>query len=92
MEKIVSRLTVLFADPFWIGIYEREQKGQYEACKMTFGAEPKDYEVYEYLLREWNRLRFSPSIEVETGADRRISPKRMQKLASRQTADTGIGT
>ena len=40
------RLTVLFEDPFWIGIYERTCDGQYEVCKITFGTEPKDYEVF----------------------------------------------
>ena len=34
--------------------------GQLEACRIVFGAEPKDYEVYDFLLKNWHRLRFSP--------------------------------
>lgn len=92
MGTVVSKLTVLFEDPFWIGLYEREDNGLYEVCKITFGAEPKNYEVYELLLKNWNKLRFSPSIEVEISADRHINPKRMQRLIRKQIADTGIGT
>ena len=92
MGTVVSKLTVLFEDPFWIGVYEREDSGRYEVCKITFGAEPKDYEVYEFLLENWQKLRFSPSIEADISADKRVNPKRMQRLINKQIADTGIGT
>ncbi len=92
MGTIVSKLTVLFEAPFWIGIAERVYNGHYEVCKITFGAEPKDYEVYEFLLKNWNKLRFSPSIEAEISTDKHINPKRMQRLIHKQIADTGIGT
>ena len=49
METIV--LTILFEEPFWIGLFERLDGHKYEVCKVTFGAEPKDYEVYEFILR-----------------------------------------
>ena len=51
MSTTKTSLTVTFEAPFWIGLYERESDGAYEVCKITFGAEPKDYEVYEFLLR-----------------------------------------
>lgn len=92
MGTVVSKLTVLFEAPFWIGLYEREDNGYYEVCKIKFGAEPKDYEVYGFLLENWNKLRFSPSIEVEISVDKRINPKRMQRLINKQITDTGIGT
>lgn len=53
---IKSSLTIMFEAPFWIGVYERYDDGQYEVCKITFGAEPKDYEVYEFLLKNWSKL------------------------------------
>ena len=72
-------LTILFEDPFWIGLYERFDNDKYEVCKITFGAEPKDYEVYEFLLKNWGKLKFSPPIKNEVVEERRISPKRMQR-------------
>lgn len=87
-----SSLTIMFESPFWIGIYERFDEGQYEVCKITFGAEPKDYEVYEFLLKNWNHLRFSPPIKTEMAEERKINPKRMQREINNQLQDRGMGT
>ena len=64
----------------------------YEVCRIVFGAEPRDYEVYAYLLENWRRLRFSPSMDGEAPAERRVNPKRMQRLIQRSLQNTGIGT
>ena len=74
-----SSLTILFEAPFWIGLYERTNSGKYEVCKITFGSEPKDYEVYEFLLKNWHKLKFSPPIKAEVTIERKINPKRMQR-------------
>ena len=85
-------LTILFEDPFWIGLYERFDNDKYEVCKITFGAEPKDYEVYEFLLKNWGKLKFSPPIKNEVVEERRISPKRMQREINNHLQNRGIGT
>ena len=87
-----SRLTILFEAPFWIGLYERIEHGRYEVCKITFGAEPKDYEVYEFLLRNWHKLKFSPPIQAEAAKERKTNPKRVQREIQSQRQDKGIGT
>ena len=60
-----SSLTILFENPFWIGLFERIDGDKYEVCKITFGAEPKDYEVYDFLLKNWHKLKFSPPVKTE---------------------------
>lgn len=92
MEKAVSKLTVMFEEPFWIGIYERECHEKYEVCKVTFGAEPKDFEVYEYMLKNIDKLMFSPSLEAEAMVEKRINPKRIQRIINKQMKNTGVGT
>lgn len=92
MKIAVSKLTILFEDPFWIGLYEREDGGTYEVCKITFGAEPKDYEVYDFILKSWHQLKFSPTIQSTAIVKKRINPKRMQRLINKQIAEKGIGT
>jgi hypothetical protein len=92
MEKTVSKLTVFFEEPFWVGIYEREFDGRYEVCKITFGAEPKDYEVYDFMLNNYDKLRFSPSLEALAIAEKRINPKRMQREINKQLQNTVVGT
>jgi hypothetical protein len=86
-----SSLTVFFEDPFWVGIFERIDEGKLSVCKVTFGAEPKDYDVWEFVLRHYNELVFSPAVETETKqtAD---NPKRRLRNARKQTERSGIGT
>ena len=92
MEKGYAVLTVLFEDPFWVGIYERREGRAYQVCKITFGAEPKDYEVYALLLEHWRHLPFSPSMEGAAPEERRINPKRMRRQIQKSLRTTGIGT
>ena len=60
-------------------------------CKVTFGAEPKDYDVWDFVLRHYDELVFSPAVESETRqtAD---NPKRRLRNARKQTERSGIGT
>ena len=50
MNKSSICLTVFFEDPFWVGVFERQAQGELTVCKVTFGAEPKDGEVYDLSL------------------------------------------
>ena len=92
METGKAVLTVLFEDPFWIGVYEREWDGRYEVCKITFGAEPKDYEVYDFLLKNWKHLPFSPPVKAAPMAEHAVNPKRLQREIRRATRHAGVGT
>ena len=92
MEDCIAKFTVLFSDPWWVGIYERTNGGRYEVCKITFGPEPRDCEVYDFLLENWHRLKFGPSIPSERlFVEKRPNPKRMQRQA-REEMRSGIGT
>lgn len=88
---VSSKLTVFFEDPFWIGIFERQTDGYLEAAKVTFGPEPKDYEVYEFFLKHWSDLRFSPPVEAPV-VERKQTPKRLRHSVRSQLSQTGIGT
>ena len=87
-----SSLTIMFEAPFWIGLYERFDNDTYEVCKITFGAEPKDYEIYEFMIKNWDKLKFSPPIKSQIVEERKINPKRMQREINSQLQDRGIGT
>ena len=65
MEEQSGKLTVFFEDPFWVGVFERISDGKLSVCKVTFGAEPKDYEIYAFVLQNHGRLKFSPAVEAE---------------------------
>ena len=60
-------------------------------CKITFGAEPKEQEIYAFLLRHYTELRFSREVNIDKrkAAD---NPKHRQRNARKQMEQTGIGT
>lgn len=91
MDKVSGRLTVFFEEPFWIGVFERISEGRLSVCKVTFGAEPKDYEICGFLLQNYDQLRFSPAVATDV-KKACCNPKRMQREVHRQVQNTGIGT
>ena len=86
-----TTLTVFFDEPFWVGVFERVDDGKLSVCKVTFGAEPKDCEVWDFILHRHHQLVFSPAVEAERrkAAD---NPKRRLRNARKQTERSGIGT
>ncbi len=91
MDRIDQKLTVFFEDPFWVGVFERVCDGKLTVCKVTFGAEPKDYEVLDFILKRYVGLKFSPAVPAEArqAADR---PKRRQREIQKQLRNSGVGT
>ena len=91
MDKVSGKLTVFFEEPFWVGVFECVSDGKLSVCKITFGAEPKDYEVYDFVLKNYYRLRFSPAVATDVKEACR-NPKRVQREVRKQLQNTGIGT
>jgi hypothetical protein len=91
MERSSITLTVLFDAPFWVGIFEWVENGQLTVAKVTFGAEPKDYEVHDFVLKHFYDLKFSPAVAAET-QHATENPKRRQRAAHKQMQETGVGT
>ena len=91
MDKVSGKLTVYFEEPFWVGIFERIEDGKLSVAKVTFGAEPKDYEVQEYVQKYYFSLKFSPAVDTVV-KDIKRNPKRMQRDAKKQMWEQGIGT
>lgn len=91
MDKASGKLTVYFEEPFWVGVFERIEDGKLSVAKVTFGAEPKDYEVQEYIQKYYFSLKFSPAVDTVVRETKR-NPKRIQREAKKQMQETGIGT
>ena len=91
MDRVSGKLTIYFEDPFWVGVFERIENRKLSVAKVTFGVEPKDYEVQEFVSRHYYHLQFSPAIKTDV-KDVKKNPKRAQRDAKKQTMETGIGT
>ena len=91
MDTESGRLTVFFEDPFWVGVFERISDGKLSACRVIFGAEPRDCEVWDFILKRYDGLKFSPTVAVE-GRQTADHPKRRQRGAREQLRASGVGT
>ena len=91
MDRVSGKLTIYFEDPFWVGVFERTTNRKLSVAKVTFGVEPKDYDVLEFINRNYYHLQFSPAVETVV-KDTKKNPKRAQRDAKNQTLETGIGT
>ena len=91
MDRVSGRLTVFFEEPFWVCVFERISECRLSVCRIVFGAEPKDYEVYDFVLKNYYRLRFSPAVAADVREAGR-NPKRIQREVRKQVQNTGVGT
>ena len=91
MGEVKSGLTVYFDEPFWVGVFERYEDGKLSAAKITFGAEPKDYEIYEFILKHYYILQFSPAVAA-VAKEAKKNPKKRQRDIEKSLGKTGIGT
>ena len=92
---MIINLTVLFDGSFWIGIFEEtHDDGRYCVYKYLFGSEPKDYQIYEAIKKEFYRFNFSHQIQDDTNGNyvKKINHKRMQKMVKKELSNKGIGT
>ena len=91
MDEGKGQFVVFFEDPFWVGVFEEIEDGNLSVCKVTFGKEPTEEELWEFVLKNYHKLRFTPSVSVEVKQDAK-NPKRRQREAKKQLSAKGIGT
>ena len=89
MRKV--KCTVFFEEPFWVGVFERNENGKLSVAKVTFGAEPKDYEILDFVLKHYYDLQFSPAVATIVKETKK-NPKRVQRDVRKEMKKTGIGT
>ena len=74
-----------------MGVFERVSDGRLSVCKVTFCAEPKDYEIYDFVMKNYYRLQFSPAVATDVKEAGR-NPKRVQREVRKQVQNAGIET
>ena len=82
MDTESVMLTVFFEGPFWAGVFERTAGGKLSVCKVTFGAEPKDQEVWEFILKHYDYLKFVRRMVEANGGQSKTPAAQCQKAAA----------
>ena len=88
---VSAALTVYHDGQFWVGVAERVEAGRLSACRLVFGAEPSDEEIFGLVASGWEKLSFSESIECEPPKVA-ANPKRRQRDAARKLKERGAST
>lgn len=81
------KLTVFFDGSFWCGLVEETDSSGSQIIKHIFGQEPKDTEILffvnQQILKEMENIpRLKPKSDEQK--QRRINPKRMQRMVSKE--------
>lgn len=88
------KLIVLFEDPFWVGLFERVNDDGYFVARTVFGAEPTNIELHQFLLKNFDALKFSKPFneEVESRQLKQVNPKRRQREAQKELSSKSTVT
>lgn len=80
---ITITATIFFDKRYWVGTFERTDRGGYAVARHIFGGEPTDPEVYEFVLHHYQELHFGEPKEF-TLEIKRMNPKRVQREVRRE--------
>lgn len=92
------KLTIFFDGSFWCGLVEYvNERQEYRVIRYVFGPEPKDEIVFDFifsklpvLLEKNDQIQLAST--VEPLEQKKLNPKRMQRLISRQKAQPALST
>ena len=90
---VIMELTIYFDGSFWCGLIEAETDGHYQAIRHVFGAEPKDADVWDFIFQRLpHLLEQSGSVAVVQKSEKKLNPKRMQRLINREKRQPVVST
>ena len=91
MDKVSIELTVFFDGQFWMGVFESTSENKLCVCRTVFGAEPKDGEVYNFIIGKYYKLKYSPAVAAVVKGKIK-NPKRLRREIRKAVENNGIGT
>lgn len=92
-----TSFTIFFDGQFWIGVLERRDQDGLRAVKVTFGSEPSNAELYDWIRDNGNslveRLASAWPVADTSIAERQIrNPKRRHREAARAAKQVQTST
>jgi len=81
---ITIKATIVFEKKYWVGIFERTDKEGFGVARHIFGGEPSDAQIYEFVLTEYQNLKFGqPKGEISVQI-KRMNPKRLKRQVKKE--------
>lgn len=72
MNNVSANLNIYFKDPYWVGEYSRKTGDNIEICEFFFDSEPPTHDIYNFLLKNFNKLIFQKD-NISSKLDTQIS-------------------
>jgi len=79
-------LTVIFDKQWCIGVFEKKCGETYSVAREIFGPEPTDPELFLFLLKNYDSLRFTSPTEESVVVHKKRNPKRASREARKTQA------
>jgi len=89
---VYVKVTVLFEDPFWVGVVERNDEQGYQVARVVFGSEPTPPELYDHMLKYYGTFQFTTPSLTDLPEYKKVNYKRAQREAKRVAVQQGVGT
>ncbi|GCF94909.1 hypothetical protein NRIC_28000 [Enterococcus florum] len=88
------KLTIYFDGSFWCGLIEFSTAESYQAIRHVFGPEPKDADVFAFVYHVLPQLLAAATTcqPAEEQPQKRINPKRMQRMINREKNQPVVST
>ncbi|MCH9613339.1 MAG: hypothetical protein SP1CHLAM54_03380 [Chlamydiia bacterium] len=77
------KATIYLEKAYFVGSFERTDKGGYTVARHIFGGEPSDQDVYDFVLEHYHTLNFGPKKTFELTI-KRVNPKRLQREVKKE--------
>lgn len=89
---VYVKVTVLFEDPFWVGVVERTDEQGYQVARVVFGSEPTPPELYDHMLKHYGTLQFTAPSQTDLPEYKKVNFKRAQREARQVRTESYVGT
>ncbi len=88
------KLTVFFDGQFWIGLIERQSESKHYSSLFTFGEEPGDSQIFEFVNNDLLKIinKQSEFVSADYLQFKKISPKRQKRIASKELKTNPLST
>ncbi|MEK5174333.1 YjdF family protein [Heyndrickxia sp. FSL W8-0496] len=86
------KLTIYYDGQFYVGLVETVSNHHLKAYRYIFGNDPKDHEVLDFIYQDLPRLianQQQKGIPVEKKSLKKINPKRLQRMVSKELKQIG---
>ena len=80
-------LNVFFEDPWWVGLFTLTDGDTPKYCRVVFGKQPLDTELFQFINTKFYGLEFSDSIPILLDDNLSKNPQKRQRQISKQLHD-----